>query len=93
MDLKSKLHLAQQEVYYGQLLAPESSTYNIGGYAIFKGAFEPLEFKNVIEGLSKVYDVFNMRFDFTEEEPLCYLCDTPEVVIIDELDFCVQFIR
>ncbi|MFH7013662.1 non-ribosomal peptide synthase/polyketide synthase [Flavobacterium sp. FlaQc-52] len=87
MNIKSKLHIAQQEVYYGQLMNPESPLYNIGGYTIFKGSFDVSQFKQVIEGLSDVFDVFNIKFDFTENEPAFYISDFPEKVFIDELDF------
>ncbi|WP_281925297.1 non-ribosomal peptide synthetase, partial [Flavobacterium collinsii] len=87
MNIKSKLHIAQQEVYYGQLMDPKNPLYNIGGYTIFKGSFNTSQFKHVIEGLSKVFDVFNIRFDFTENEPSFCLKDFQEKVTIDELDF------
>ncbi|MFD2943347.1 amino acid adenylation domain-containing protein, partial [Flavobacterium notoginsengisoli] len=87
MIIKSKLHAAQQEFYYGQLVSPESPLYNIGGYAIYKGAFDVPTFKSVINGLSKVFDSFNIRFDFQEDEPRYYLSELPEKILVEDLDF------
>ncbi|WP_288251365.1 non-ribosomal peptide synthetase, partial [uncultured Flavobacterium sp.] len=87
MNIKSKLHIAQQEVYYGQLMNPESPLYNIGGYTVFKGDFDVSKFKEVLEGLPKVFDVFNVKFDFSENEPAFYINDFSKKVFIDELDF------
>uniref|UniRef100_UPI0030EB9C2C amino acid adenylation domain-containing protein n=1 Tax=Ascidiimonas meishanensis TaxID=3128903 RepID=UPI0030EB9C2C len=90
MKSKTKLHLAQQEVYYGQFMNPKSPLYNIGGFTILKGIFNPILFKGIIEDLSFTFDSFHIRFDFSGEEPLCYFKDKPEKVLVDELDFSLE---
>jgi len=87
MSKRTKLHLAQQDVYYGQLMNPKSSLYNIGGYITFKGKLDTYQFKSIIKESSQVFDVFNIKFDFTGEEPLFYVKEVSVPVIIDELDF------
>ncbi|WP_062061823.1 non-ribosomal peptide synthetase [Aquimarina longa] len=87
MKLKNSLHLAQQEVYYGQLVDHESSLYNVGGYFIFKGNFDTDIFIEIINNLPYFFDIFNIKFDFSEEEPLCYLKEDVAQLVVEELDF------
>lgn len=84
---KTNLHLAQQDVYYAQLLKPESPLYNIGGYVSFKGRLDTTLFKKVLSGLPTAFDIFNMAYDFTNEVPLCYQNKTTKQVVLNELDF------
>ncbi|SEC23068.1 amino acid adenylation domain-containing protein [Tenacibaculum sp. MAR_2009_124] len=86
MNSKEKLHLAQLEVYYGQLLDPKSSIYTMGGYVVLTGILDTVLFKSVVAGLSSVYDIYNFRYDFTGNEPLLYLGETKDVYL-NELDF------
>ncbi|MEM0942194.1 MAG: condensation domain-containing protein, partial [Bacteroidota bacterium] len=86
MNKTAKLSLSQQNVYYEQIMNPKSALYNIGGYIVFNGEFNTSHFKTVIEGCSKVFDIYNIKFDFTGDEPLQYLKDSSEPVVIDELD-------
>jgi len=90
MSKSTKLHLAQQDVYYGQLMNPKSSLYNIGGYITFKGKLDTYQFKSIIKESSQVFDVFNIKFDFTGEEPLFYVKELTVPVIVDELDFSTK---
>ncbi|WP_075342809.1 non-ribosomal peptide synthetase [Tenacibaculum agarivorans] len=86
MNSKKKLHLAQQEVYYGQLMNPQSPIYNIGGYAILTGTLDTALFKSIVASLSSVFDTYNFRYDFTGAEPLFYISDCKEVYL-NEIDF------
>ena len=87
MNSKVKLHLAQQEVYYEQIIDPKNPLYNIGGYAIFKGEFDVQTFKSIIESLHQVFDVFNIRFEFGQNEPSFFTRHLSEGVEMDEKDF------
>lgn len=82
-----KLHLSQQEVFYDQILNLESSNYNIGGYLNFKGAINEDVMVQAIRSLADVYDIFNLSFDFSSEEPLCYFASSPPELNIPYLDF------
>ncbi|MEM0939406.1 MAG: amino acid adenylation domain-containing protein [Bacteroidota bacterium] len=86
MNKKTKLSLAQQDVYYEQIMNPESALYNAGGYITFKGKIDTSQFKTIVEECYKVFDIYNIKFDFAGEEPQQYLKDSSEPVMIDELD-------
>ncbi|WP_143569680.1 non-ribosomal peptide synthetase, partial [Tenacibaculum agarivorans] len=86
MNLKQKLHLAQLEVYYGQLIDPQSPIYNMGGYVVLTGALDTALFKSVVASLSSVYDTYNYRYDFTGIEPMFHIGDHTEVHL-NEIDF------
>ncbi|WP_408032020.1 amino acid adenylation domain-containing protein, partial [Tenacibaculum xiamenense] len=86
MNLKEKLHLAQLEVYYGQLIDPQSPIYNMGGYAILTGKLDIALFRSAVASLSSVYDTYNFRYDFTGVEPLFYVGDH-KGVHLNEIDF------
>ncbi|WP_459209686.1 non-ribosomal peptide synthase/polyketide synthase [Aquimarina rhabdastrellae] len=82
----TKLHIAQQDIYYHQLVSPESSLYNVGGYMVFRGDFQKEVFKEVIENLPYIFDSLTIKYDFTNDEPVCFL-DSPQKVEVIERDF------
>ncbi|CAM1358757.1 non-ribosomal peptide synthase/polyketide synthase [Tenacibaculum xiamenense] len=84
---KSDLHLAQQDVFYAQLLKPESPLYNIGGYIVFKGYFNINHFKTALRRLPSTFDSYNLKYDFSEITPKCFLSSAPEDIILNEIDF------
>ncbi len=86
MSKKGKLHLAQQEIYYGQMMDPQSPLYNTGGYTVLKGKLNVELFKRVVTELPQFFDVFSMRFDTSQEEPLFYLDKNLESIPIIEID-------
>ena len=86
MNKETTLSLAQQDVYYEHIMKPESALYNTGGYIVFNGAFDQAQFKTIVEGCSKAFDIYDIKFDFTGEEPLQYLRDTTRPVVINDLD-------
>ncbi|MEM9340407.1 MAG: amino acid adenylation domain-containing protein, partial [Bacteroidota bacterium] len=86
MNKRTKLSLAQQDVYYEQLLNPKSARYNIGGYATFKGQIDIDQFKRIVEGASEWFDIFSVKFDFTGDEPFQFFSDSRESVLVEKLD-------
>ncbi|MEL6562590.1 MAG: hypothetical protein AAFQ94_30755, partial [Bacteroidota bacterium] len=65
MNKEIKLSLAQQDVYYEQIMNLESALYNTGGYIIFNGDFNHTEFRKIVEGCFRDFDIFNLKFDFS----------------------------
>ncbi len=86
MISKEKLHLAQLEVYYGQLVNPQSPMYNMGGYVVLTGNLDSALFKSVVASLSMAFDTYNLKYDFTGYEPLLYV-GKHEEVFLNEIDF------
>ncbi|CAM1358033.1 amino acid adenylation domain-containing protein [Tenacibaculum xiamenense] len=86
MISKEKLHLAQLEVYYGQLVNPQSPMYNMGGYVVLTGNLDTALFKSVVASLSMAFDTYNLKYDFTGYEPLLYV-GKHEEVFLNEIDF------
>uniref|UniRef100_UPI001F19BBED condensation domain-containing protein n=1 Tax=Tenacibaculum piscium TaxID=1458515 RepID=UPI001F19BBED len=87
MKEKMKLHLSQQDVYYGQIMNSQSSLYNVGGYGNFKGKFDISRFESILKDSSKVFDFHKIKFDFKGAEPAQYIVDAPIPIYIDKLDF------
>ncbi|SEC17951.1 amino acid adenylation domain-containing protein [Tenacibaculum sp. MAR_2009_124] len=84
---KINLHLAQQDVFYSQLLNPDSSLYNIGGYVIFKGDFKTNYFKSALQKVPSVFDIFNLEFDFSNSIPNFSPKQSITKIDLEEFDF------
>ncbi len=84
---KTDLHLAQQDVFYSQLLNPNSPLYNIGGYVIFNGDFNVNQFKSAIQKLPSAFDIFNLEFDFSSSIPKFSPKQSTIKIDLKELDF------
>ncbi|HBI40713.1 MAG TPA: hypothetical protein DDY16_07190, partial [Tenacibaculum sp.] len=86
MPKTKKLHLAQQEIYLGQMIDPQSSLYNIGGYTVLKGQLNVELFKNILEELPSFFDVFSMRFSSSSKGPSYHLEDKIQKIPVEEVD-------
>ncbi len=86
MPKKKKLHLAQQEIYLGQMIDPQSPLYNTGGYTVLKGQLNVELFKNILEELPSFFDVFSMRFSSSSKGPSYHLEDKIQNIPIEEVD-------
>ncbi|MEM6816384.1 MAG: condensation domain-containing protein, partial [Bacteroidota bacterium] len=87
MKTRKNLHLAQQDIYYEQIMNPRSALYNIGGYITFKGKIDSTQFKKIIQNSPDEIDIFKIKFDFTGSGPLYYQKDKSGPIHIGELDF------
>jgi len=71
------LHLAQQDVYYDQIIDPSNPAYNIGGYIRLKGQLNNNCFFQAISQLPEAFDLFRMRFHFSDAIPQCSFDNPP----------------
>ncbi|HTI09034.1 MAG TPA: amino acid adenylation domain-containing protein [Puia sp.] len=81
------LHLAQQEVYFDQVMDMDSPHYNVGGYLVMKGGFDPERFKRAVQQMVDVSDVFRLSFDLDGEAPSCKLTQGPVACRLAEMDY------
>lgn len=81
------LHPAQWDVFTDQLLNVKSPHYNIGGYIKLKGPLDTNKFRDAVTAGPKFFDVFKMRFDVNEPDPVCYLQTDFEEMELADLDF------
>jgi amino acid adenylation domain-containing protein/non-ribosomal peptide synthase protein (TIGR01720 family) len=80
------LHPAQRDVFVDQLINRDSPHYNIGGYIKFKGKIDKEKFLQVINSAPEVFDVFKMRFDLGNLNPIGYIDKTYHRLDTSELD-------
>ena len=81
------LHLAQQDVYYDQIIDPSNPAYNIGGYIRLKGQLNNTCFFQAISQLPEAFDLFRMRFHFSDAIPQCSFDNPPLRIPVLEKDF------
>ncbi|MFC5048325.1 amino acid adenylation domain-containing protein [Aquimarina hainanensis] len=85
--MKNEIHLAQQEIYYGQIINNKSSLYNVGGYISLKGGIETKLLIKIIQELPHKFDVFNFEFDLDKEIPQFQLKEKVDKIHVNELNF------
>jgi amino acid adenylation domain-containing protein/thioester reductase-like protein/non-ribosomal peptide synthase protein (TIGR01720 family) len=85
--LKNNMHLAQQEIYYGQIINNKSSLYNIGGYISLKGGIEIKLLIKIVQELPHKFDVFNFKFDLDKEIPQFQLKEKVDKILVNQLNF------
>jgi amino acid adenylation domain-containing protein len=81
------LHLAQRDIYFDQLVNPQSPHYNTGGYIKLYGALNTALLNEVARKIPTVFDSFKMRFDLTAQEAGFYVDHNFEEFELKELDF------
>ncbi|MEM9821311.1 MAG: amino acid adenylation domain-containing protein, partial [Bacteroidota bacterium] len=81
------LHLAQQDVYFDQIIDPSNPAYNIGGYIQLRGQLNRDCFLQAIQYLPEAFDLFGMRFDCSGAEPQCSFGHPPLRIPVLEEDF------
>jgi hypothetical protein len=84
------LHPAQQDIYVDQLIHPDSPRYILTGYLILNGAFSMKTFKKALDIVNSGYDIFAMSFDLADQQPVGYLADKPDPVILEYRDYRQQ---
>jgi amino acid adenylation domain-containing protein len=85
--LFQQLHSSQLEVYYDQLLDPESPHYNVGGYVILTGKLNQEKLLAAIKSTFQSLDIHQMAFEFSKSAPLCYFKDNAADIKVLEIDF------
>lgn len=79
--VSSPLTIPQKEIWFSQMLAPDSSEYHVGGICYLDGRIYPDRFEQAIKHVVKTTDALRLRF-FTDENlaPRQYIspeCDSP----------------
>lgn len=81
------LHPAQQEVYYDQLVNPNSPHYNTGGYVIIRGELNKTLLQQVVAQAPAVFDVLRLAFDYSQPTPACRFAQEFEPLPLPTIDF------
>ena len=79
------LTIPQKEIWFSQMLAPESYEYNIGGDCLLQGIIDPGRLAQAINHVIKTTDALRLRF-YTDENLL------PRQYVSDECDSGFTFI-
>ncbi|MFK8101885.1 MAG: amino acid adenylation domain-containing protein, partial [Saprospiraceae bacterium] len=81
------LHLSQQEIYFDQVIKPNSPYYNVGGYVVLKGKLDKSVFAHTINSLPEVFDALQLQFNFDEIAPQCEFSSAIPAPQYAEMDF------
>jgi amino acid adenylation domain-containing protein len=81
------LHPAQYEIYIDQVLHFEAPHYNIGLYIKLAGSLNKEKFIEAVSSSPVLFDVFKMRFDLEDLDPICYFDDNYNKLEVAEVDF------
>lgn len=80
------LHPAQEDVYADQFIHSTSPHYNVGGYIRIEGPLNKEIFRQTVDTLPFMFDVYKMRFDLSKMEPLYHFDDHYDRLEVGELD-------
>ncbi len=74
----------QREIWFDQMLQPETPLYNIGCYTHIKGPVDPALFESAVKLLTQSYDAFRTRLIYGNGE-------IPEQIFIEDLSAATPF--
>ncbi|RBL91356.1 non-ribosomal peptide synthase/polyketide synthase [Chitinophaga flava] len=80
------LHPAQHDIFMDQLIYPDSSHYNTGGYLKITGSLDKEKFAAAVYSLPAVFDALRMRFGVTDDIPHMYFDDSYLSYPMEEVD-------
>ncbi|WP_146052881.1 non-ribosomal peptide synthetase, partial [Aquimarina sp. I32.4] len=81
------LHLSQKEIYNEQVLDPNSSEFNVGGYIVLKGKLDKVCFIDILKNLPEVFDILRIHFDFNKAIPKCHFSNKPQKIEVNQISF------
>ncbi len=84
---KINLHPAQQDIYIDQLMRYNSPQYNVGFYLILKGDLDKSLFSSVLEEALAAHDVFRLRFNLDDPDPVAIVAEDHSSGVLKEHDF------
>jgi len=82
-----ELHPSQKNVFFEQVIHLKSPRYNTGGFIKLKGKLDKTELKKIATSVPQHFDVFKMRFNLGESEPVGYVDDSYQDFEFSEFDF------
>ncbi|MGO4294382.1 amino acid adenylation domain-containing protein, partial [Chitinophaga sp. RAB17] len=80
------LHPAQHDIFMDQLIYPDSSHYNTGGYLKIVGTLDKEKFAAAVYSLPAVFDALRMRFSITDDTPHLYFDNNSLSYHMQEVD-------